>query len=136
MQKTELFIVKAIVAAFITATNYLYGGWNEFLGILLVFTAFDYVSGVLVAARKGRLSSNVGAFGIARKVGMFVVVAVAFMFGKVLGQADIMRDLVTGYFIANEGLSIIENAADLGLKVPAKLKGALEAFHEDKGGRL
>lgn len=116
----------------------LFGEWNTMLTILATVMALDYVSGLIVAAcgrspktEGGRLSSKAGFAGIARKALMMLLVGLATLIDKALGsEAMVFQTSLTFYYIANEGLSILENAALLGVQFPAKLQRALEAMRE------
>lgn len=119
-------IVKSIVAAGGAALSYLYGGWSALLGVLLAFVVADYVTGVTAAAIEGRLSSQVGARGIAKKVGIFVVVAVAHLVDTTLGDGSMVRDAAICWYMANELLSLIENMGRIGVPIPPAISHAVE----------
>lgn len=120
--------------AFLTSTaTYFYGGWSGVLGVLLVFVILDYVTGMAAAAVEGRLESNVGIFGIARKVFIFAMVSVAHLVDGVLGDGHMFRDAVAFFYIANELLSIIENGGKLGAPIPPAIRQAIEVL-KGKGG--
>lgn len=107
--------------------GYLWGGWNALLGILLAFVIIDYITGFIAAGAEGKLSSEVGFKGIAKKILIFVLVAVAYLLDEALGgNNDIFRDAVIFFYLANELLSIIENAGMAGLPIPEVLKNAVE----------
>lgn len=103
---------------------YLFGGWSALLGILLAFVVIDYVTGVLAAALNGKLSSNVGLRGIAKKVFIFTMVAVAHLADKAIGTQLIMSAAIF-FYLANELLSIIENSGQIGLPVPPAITQAV-----------
>ena len=116
-------IVKTAIAALGTAATYLWGGWDAVLLALVVLASFDYVS-ASSAWHRWELDSRVGA-GIARKVGMFVVVAVANIIDQTGGSGEpIPRTVTTWWYIGNEALSIIENLADIGVPIPERLLSA------------
>jgi toxin secretion/phage lysis holin len=104
---------------------YWLGGVDKLLTALIAFMVLDYVTGLLSAWASRTISSAVGFRGIAKKVMLLGVVAVAFIIGDVTGGNLPLRELTIMFFIANEGLSILENAAAAGLPLPAKLKEAL-----------
>ena len=107
--------------------GYLWGGWNALLGILLAFVIIDYITGFIAAGAEGKLSSDVGFKGILKKILIFVLVAVAHLLDEALGgNNDIFRDAVIFFYLANELLSIIENAGRAGLPIPDVLKNAVE----------
>lgn len=113
--------------------GYLWGGWSTLLGVLLAFVIIDYVTGLLAAGSKGKLSSAIGFEGIARKVVIFLLVSVAHLIDVSLGgNNDIFRDATIFFYIANELISIIENAGRAGLPVPEKLANAVEVLRGNK----
>ena len=131
-------VIKWIAAIGGGIASFLFGGWDASLTALVVFVTFDYISGVLAAAKEGRLDSNVGFWGLARKVMMFVLVAIAYQIDiKVSGgNYPVLRDGAALWFVANEGLSILENAKRLGVKIPPAVQRALKNFQKgDKHGQ-
>lgn len=119
-------IFKYIVAIGGSLVTYLFGGWSALIQILLAFVVIDYITGVLAAGVRGEISSSVGGRGIARKVLIFVLVACGHLVDMALGIADVIRDAVIYFYIANELFSILENAGEIGLPVPDILKNAIE----------
>lgn len=104
---------------------------------LVLFALCDYISRVMCAVHDKRLSSAVGFKGICRKVLIFILVGIANIIDvHVLGQIGILRTAVIFFYISNEGLSLVENAAYLGLPIPSQLKAVLEQLHdrEEKEG--
>ncbi len=127
-------IFKTIVALSGGAASYLYGGWSSLLGILLAFVVVDYVSGFIAAGIEGKLASDIGLRGIAKKVFIFVIVAVAHLADQAAGIA-IIRDAAIFFYLANELLSIIENSGRIGLPIPpviAQAVGILQGKSEAK----
>lgn len=116
----------------------LFGEWSTTLTILVVVMAIDYISGVLVAAcgkspktEAGGLSSKVGFIGIAKKGFIMLLVLLATMLDKAIGnETMVFQTSLVFYYIANEGLSVLENAALMGLPFPEKLKKALETLRD------
>ena len=107
------------------------GGASDFLYALVGFVAADYITGVLCAFVEHRLSSAVGARGIAKKVSIFVLVGIGHLIDAyVLRDGEVLRTALIFFYIANEGISLIENAAALGLPVPAILRNALEKIKD------
>src|SRR5690606_20413472 len=106
-------LYKSIIAVGGAAASYLFGGWSALLSILLTFVVLDYVTGFLAAAKKGKLNSEVGLWGIAKKVAIFFVVAVAHLVDTALGDAHLFRDAAIFFYLANELLSITENTGRL-----------------------
>jgi len=127
-------IFKTIVAVGGAAASYLFGGWSSLLTILLTFVVLDYVSGVAAAAKEGKLNSEIGAWGIAKKVGIFAIVAAAHMVDSALGDAHLFRDAAIFFFLANELLSVIENAGRIGVPIPPVLQQAVEVLRGKSEG--
>jgi toxin secretion/phage lysis holin len=128
--KTVWIGFEAAFAGIGGALGWFLGGFDGFLYALVAFVAVDYLSGVMCAAVDKKLSSAVGAKGIFRKVLIFVMVGVANMVDvHIIGAGCALRTAVIFFYVANEGLSLIENAAHLGLPVPERLKDALAQIH-------
>ena len=117
-------IFSAVIAGI---AGFIWGDFNGLFYALKTFMVFDYISGVLVAISMKKLSSAVGFKGIAKKVFILILVAVGHILGVyVFGSGDVCRDTVIGFYLANEGISILENAAALGLPLPKKLIAILD----------
>lgn len=132
MEKIWDKVIKA--AAFVGgALGGLFGGWSMLLTVMTAMMAIDYISGVTVAAlgrssktAHGGLSSKVGAQGLARKGMMLMIVLVASLVDRAMGGGNSMcRDAVCWFYIANEGLSLLENMSLAGVPFPGKLKELL-----------
>lgn len=95
---------------------------------LMAFVIVDYVSGVIAGAKEGKLNSYVGLLGISRKVLIFALVAVAHMVDMALGEGHMFRDAAIFFYLANELLSILENASRIGVPIPPKVKEAVEVL--------
>ena len=110
------------------------GGVDGFLYALIAFTVIDYITGVMRAITDKNLSSSIGFKGICRKVLIFTLVGIGNIVDVyVLGQGGVLRTAVIFFYLSNEGVSILENSAHLGLPIPEKLKEVLEQLHE-RGG--
>lgn len=106
------------------------GGCDGLLYALVAFVAVDYVTGVLCAVADRKLSSEVGFRGIAKKALIFLLVGMANVLDvQVIGSGCVLRTAVVFFYISNEGVSLVENAAHLGLPVPEKLKDVLGQLH-------
>ena len=111
--------------------GYFLGGCDGLLYALLIFIICDYITGVMCAVSDKKLSLAVGFRGICRKVLIFILVGIANVIDiNVLGQVGVLRTAVIFFYISNEGLSLIENSAHLGLPIPNKLKEVLEQLHD------
>ncbi len=107
------------------------GGCDGLLYALIAFVAIDYITGVMCAVIDHRLSSEVGFKGIFKKVLIFLLVGVANILDvQVIGTGCVLRTAVIFFYISNEGVSLLENAAYLGLPVPEKIKMVLEQLHD------
>ena len=110
---------------------YYLGGCDGLLLALVAFSAADYLTGVMCAVSDRKLSSNVGFKGICRKVLIFLLVGIANILDvHVIGTGSVLRTAVIFFYISNEGVSLLENAAHLGLPVPEKIKAVLEQLHD------
>ena len=114
-------------------SSYLFGAWSDALEALIVAMAIDYVSGVLAAYVNPNLALNSqrGFRGICKKIMILLLVCLAHFMDTATGQAVICTAVIW-FFLGNEGLSIVENAAKMGLPVPEKLKAALEQLASEK----
>ena len=111
--------------------GYFLGGCDGLLIALVVFVAVDYITGVMCAIADKNLSSEVGFKGICRKVLIFLLVGIANILDvQVIGTGSVLRTAVIFFYISNEGVSLTENAAHLGLPIPEKLKAVLEQLHD------
>lgn len=117
--------LKAGVIAFGSAIAFWMGGLDLLLMVLTVMMALDFLTGLAKGIHNQTLSSEVCAKGIIRKVVMLIIVALAFLIEEVTGGTFPLREIVIMFFIANEGISILENAAAMGLPIPAKIKDTL-----------
>ena len=106
------------------------GGADGFLYALLAFVVIDYITGILCAVADKSLSSEVGFKGICRKVLIFALVGIGNIVDiYVMGEAGILRTAVIFFYLSNEGVSLLENSAHLGLPIPEKLKTVLSQLH-------
>ena len=107
------------------------GGCDGLLYALIAFVTIDYITGVMCAVADHNLSSEVGFKGIAKKVLIFLLVGIGHILDtQVIGSGSVLRTAVIFFYLSNEGVSLIENAAHLGLPIPAKLKAVLEQLHD------
>ena len=117
--------------------GYFLGGCDGLILALLLFVSVDYITGVMCAIADRKLSSEVGFKGICRKVLIFLLVGIANILDvNVIGTGSVLRTAVIFFYISNECVSLLENAAHLGLPVPNKMKAVLEQLHkkgEDEG---
>lgn len=120
-----LITLKAAVAVVFGILSTLLGEWDVALQVLVVLVVLDYISGVVAAFHLKEVNSYKGFWGIVKKIMLFVPVAVATMLDVVIGQ-EILRNLAIWFYIANEGISILENLGKVGVLVPPGITDALE----------
>ena len=123
-------VIQLIFSALGGWLGYFLGGCDGLLYTLLAFTAMDYITGIMCAVNDHMLSSEVGFRGICRKVLIFMLVGIAnILDADVVGTGSVLRTAVIFFYISDEGVSLLENAAHLGLPVPEKIKTVLEQIH-------
>ena len=124
--------LKIILGGIITAVSGFLGGMDGIMYALVTFVSIDYVTGVMAAAKKKELSSEVGFWGIVKKVCIIALVGVAhFVDIYVMQSGDVFRTAVALYYIGNEGLSLLENIQALGVVLPKKLVEALKQIRNE-----
>lgn len=134
MRDFSIDIIWAKVQMAITVVGgwlgYFLGGIDGLLTALIVFMAIDYVTGLMCAIADKKLSSSVGFKGICKKVLIILLVGVAHIVDiHVVGSGNALRGAVVCFYLSNEGVSLLENAAHLGLPIPEKLKTVLQQLH-------
>lgn len=118
--------IELAFAAFGGFLGWFWGGFDGFLYALIVFVVLDYFTGLLAAGVRRELSSEIGFKGIAKKACIFILVGLANIVDtQVIGNGSAIRTAVIFFYLSNEGLSILENSAIIGLPVPEKLKDML-----------
>ena len=123
-------IFNSVVAVIATFFTYLFGGWDAALSILITFMILDYITGVIWAYIQKNLNSEVGFKGLVKKCTILIVLIVGAMLDRLLNSGEwVFRTLVAYFYIANEGISLLENISNLGVPIPAKIKDALEQLN-------
>lgn len=122
MNKYLVFVSLAGIGSF---TLFLFGGWDYLLMVLMTLVVIDYITGVLAAFVQKRLASQIGSKGIAQKVFIFILVAIANFIDTLLWDQSLIRDATILFYIVNEIISITENAGIVGLPVPQFLLKAI-----------
>lgn len=123
--------LNAVVSVICTTFIWLIGGLDIAILCLIVAIVLDYISGLIKAYNTKTLSSNIGFRGILKKVGILIIVMLAVLVDRVTVTNGSIRTLVIYYFVANEGLSILENLAQAGLPIPKSLKNALKVIKKE-----
>ena len=121
----------AILSGISTTLIYLFGGFDVALSCLVIAISLDYISGIIKAFYTKQLSSKIGFKGLLKKIGILILVMVSVLVDRVAGNTGAVRTLVIYYFVANEGLSIVENLAETNIPIPAVLKRALKAIKKE-----
>lgn len=124
-------ILKNILAGVCTVLSFLFGDMEGLMVALIALIILDYISGVIAAAVEKRLSSEVGAKGIAKKIFMLLIVALANIVDiNVVGDGHVLKTVTVVFYICNECISLIENAGRIGVPVPKKLLDVLEQLRD------
>lgn len=124
-------IFKNIMAGICTVLSFLFGDMEGLMVALVALIILDYISGVIAAAVEKRLSSEVGAKGIAKKIFMLLIVALANIVDiNVIGDGHVLKTVTVVFYICNECISLIENAGRIGVPVPKKLLDVLEQLRD------
>lgn len=123
---------KSILAGICSMFGFIFGAWDGLMIALVTLIVLDYISGVIAAAVKKKLSSAVGAKGIAKKIFMLLIVAVANIVDiNVIGEGHILKSVTVVFYICNECISLLENAGHIGVPVPKKLLDVLAQLKSD-----
>jgi toxin secretion/phage lysis holin len=124
MEKQPIVLVLSVIGSF---TSFLFGGWDLLIIILVCLVMIDYMTGVIASALEGKLSSQVGFHGIAKKVFIFIIVAVSHLLELVIGWNNhLLRDMTIFFYLVNEFISIVENASRTGIPIPEFLIKSIE----------
>jgi len=127
------YITGTIVSILGTAFTYAIGGFDKLLIALTIFMVIDYLTGVMASFVGSNLSSKIGFKGIAKKMAILLIVIMAYQIDVVASQDMLIRTMVIWFFLGNEGLSILENAAKMGVPIPGILKDRLSQLTKQKG---
>lgn len=124
-------IINFITGTLLASVMYFLGGWDTALQTLLLVMALDYITGVCKAIKQKKLNSKTGLLGILKKFGYLVIVALAVVIDHIAGDTGVVRTMVIYFFVANDGLSILENWGGMGLPLPKKIFELLEQLKND-----
>ena len=129
--KDTFFSTLTAIGAGIAST--LLGGWDKSLEILLIFIIMDYVTGIAAAFKTKTLKSSIGFEGLMKKGAIFLIVILAAQLDRITGNAaGVFRTSTAFFFIANEGLSVVENVGEIGVKLPGFITGALTKLRDER----
>lgn len=133
MEKYDGGIIKSAFAVGATLLQFLFGGWSMPMQILVAVVIIDYITGLSAAFVGKRLDSRIGSKGIVKKVGYFILVALAHLLDRGTGMtAPVLQTATIWFLIANEGISITENLGEIGVPIPKALLDALERLKTKK----
>ena len=124
-------VIQVALSAIAGSIGYFIGGFDSMIYALIAFVIIDYITGVMCAIADKTVSSEIGFKGICRKVLIFLLVGVANILDvHVIGTGSALRTAIIFFYLSNEGISLLENAAHLGLPIPEKIKTVLEQLHD------
>ena len=126
---TLMSTIKVIMTTIISILGYFLGGYDVMMVTLLIFMVVDYASGVINAVVKKKLCSSIGAKGIGKKIYILLLVGSVNLLGNAINIEE-LRYLVISFYLANEGISILENASKIGVPIPKKIKEVLIQLKE------
>ena len=127
-------IINYIASTLLTTIVYYLGGLDMALKTLLILMVLDYITGICKSIVNKKVNSIIGLKGIIKKVGYLILVALSFLLDGVVGDTGAIRNLVVYFFVANEGISILENWGAMGLPLPSKILEVLEQLKKENGG--
>ena len=135
---TILNEIKIILALLGGVLGWLLGGFDALAYALIVFVVIDYLTGILLAIYEKKVSSDIGFKGIFKKVLIFVLIAVGNITDQyVIGSGSSLRTMLIMFYLSNEGISIFENVAKMGVPLPEKMKVVFQQLGEtDKNKKL
>ena len=125
---SKMFSFKALIAFIVSVLTVGLGSPTTLVYAVLVFMGIDYITGVIAAGVTGKLNSNAGLRGIAKKFVMLAICVVAYQVDKIAGSGLIIRNACLYFYASNELLSIVENAGRIGIPVPGALKNAIDVL--------
>lgn len=127
-------IINYISSTILTTIVYYLGGLDMALKTLLILMVLDYITGICKSIVNKKVNSIIGLKGIIKKVGYLILVALSFLLDGVVGDTGAIRNLVVYFFVANEGISILENWGAMGLPLPSKILEVLEQLKKENVG--
>lgn len=120
------YVISNVISVILTFLIYLLGGLDIALKSLLIVIVIDYATGILSAIYNKQINSKVGFKGILKKFSYLLIIALSVIIDNILGQSGTVRTLVIYFFVANDGISILENVAEMNIPLPPKLLETLE----------
>lgn len=126
------YVISNVISVILTFLIYFLGGLDIALKSLLIVIVIDYATGILSAIYNKQINSKVGFKGILKKFSYLLIIALSVIVDNILGQSGTVRTLVIYFFVANDGISILENVAEMNIPLPPKLLETLEQLKEGK----
>lgn len=126
------YVISNVISVILTFLIYFLGGLDIALKSLLIVIVIDYATGILSAIYNKQINSKVGFKGILKKFSYLLIIALSVIVDNILGQSGTIRTLVIYFFVANDGISILENVAEMNIPLPPKLLETLEQLKEGK----
>lgn len=122
--------IKAAAAIVGSLYSWIYGEWSQIFGVLILVVIADYLSGIAASAVEGKISSRIGYVGIIKKLGIFLIIAMAHHLDGVFGDTNALRDAAIFFYVANELISVAENAGRIGLPLPPSITNVIAVLKE------
>ena len=126
------YVISNVISVILTFLIYFLGGLDIALKSLFIVIVIDYATGILSAIYNKQINSKVGFKGILKKFSYLLIIALSVIVDNILGQSGTIRTLVIYFFVANDGISILENVAEMNIPLPPKLLETLEQLKEGK----
>lgn len=124
-------LINFVTGTLATTLVYFLGGWDIALQTLILVMILDYITGVIKAIKKKEINSKTGLWGIIKKFGYLIIVVLAVVMDKIVGDTGAIRTMVIYFFVANDGISILENWGGMGLPLPKKIFDVLEQLKNE-----
>lgn len=123
--------IEMVISVISTTFIFLLGGWDIALLSLIIVICIDYITGILSAIYNKKLSSRIGLKGIIKKFGYLCIVALSVILDNITNESGIIRNLVIYFFVANDGISILENMTEMDIPLPKKLIEVLDQLRKE-----
>lgn len=121
-----------VIEIAIRITDKIFGGFDTLLYSLISFIIIDYLTGIILAIKNKKLSSKIGYRGILKKVTIILIICMGNIMDKyILYTGNTLRTIIIMFYIANEGISILENVGEIGLPIPQKLKDVIKKLNNN-----
>jgi len=127
--------IKVVFSFIFTILGYFLGGFDVMMITLLIFMLADYVTGIIKAVKEKKVSSKTGAQGILKKIVILILVGISNLLGIAV-EIEGLRYIIISFYLANEGISIIENASKIGVPIPQKIKDVLDQLKSKEGDSI